>query len=96
MTRANRLRHLRAPRRNLRITMPLGVATYFLWVVPAALLPAAFTGVGAPHLLFTNEYEQHGNERFYLSCTYAGPSGLRPVQPLDGTCPILKMLAGTN
>ena len=95
MKHANRVQHMRTPTKRVAFKLPFSIAAYFVWVVPALRLPSALSEMGAPYLLITYEYQERGGERFYLACTYAGPSGVRSIRPADGTCPLVKLMAGT-
>ena len=96
MKRANRIHHIRAPKKGRVIKLPLGMLAYFIWVVPAMLLPQALARIGAPYLLITYEYQNRGGERFYVACTYAGAAGVRSIRPVDGACPFVKMMAAAT
>lgn len=66
--------------------------SYFAWIVPAGLVVGAYALFGLPYVIWSYEWEHNGHgygeidKRFYVRCSYLGPTGLITEYPTDGKC----------
>ena len=72
---------------------PLLRGKHLLGIALIAGIAAASMLIGFPHLRWSYDYVDRG-EPFYLTCRYAGPTGLITIRPPDGSCPLIKLLTG--
>ncbi len=60
-------------------------ASLFLWIIGAAAVYAIYATQGLPHMIWKYEFYNNG-DRYYTSCTFAGPYGFFTISAENGKC----------
>lgn len=64
----------------------------FLWIIGAGAIYSIYATQGLPHVIWSYRFLDNGDqynpfaERYYTSCTFAGPYGSFTVNANNGNC----------
>lgn len=80
MGTTNQVHHVQRPQGRRRWRVRLGFLAYFLWIIPAGIVPFLLADLPMPHILIGVANGAH-------PCRYAGLSGTLKTGSEGGICP---------
>lgn len=67
-------------------------ASLLIWIICAAVIYGVYATQGLPHMIWSYKFYDNGDrynpltDRYYTSCTFAGPYGVYTLPANNGKC----------